>query len=72
MLTRALLRGQQIGTYRLQLPYKYSILLIMLSIALHFLVSKSSFVVLYTDGKYLDKDTAQEFNRQTLTLNIRR
>ncbi|USP82143.1 hypothetical protein yc1106_09417 [Curvularia clavata] len=47
-------RGQQIGTYRLQLPYKYSILLIILSAVLHFLLSESSFVVLFTDDDWSD------------------
>jgi hypothetical protein len=53
MLTKALIRGHQVGTYRLQLPYKYSILLIILSVVLHFLLSESSFVVLFKDGMYV-------------------
>jgi hypothetical protein len=53
MLTKALIRGHQVGTYRLQLPYKYNILLIILSVVLHFLLSESSFVVLFTDGMYV-------------------
>ena len=53
MLTKALIRGHRVGTYRLQLPYKYSILLIILSVVLHFLLSESSFVVLFTDGMYV-------------------
>lgn len=72
MLTNALTRGQQIGTYRLQLPYRYSILLIILSAVMHFLLSESSFVVLFTDGMYLDEYAAQRFDTHTLTLNIRR
>lgn len=72
MLTKALIRGQQVGTYRLQLPYKYSILLIILSAVLHFLLSESSFVVLFTDGMYLDKDAIYRFNTKALTLDIRR
>jgi hypothetical protein len=67
-----MIRGQQVGTYRLQLPYKYSVLLIILSAVLHFLLSESSFVVLYTDGMYLDKDAIYKFNTKTLTSNIRR
>ena len=37
--------GQQRSTYRLQLPYKYSIPLLVLSAVLHFLVSQSIFMV---------------------------
>ncbi|KAH6875225.1 hypothetical protein BKA58DRAFT_379442 [Alternaria rosae] len=45
-------KGRQVGTYRLQLPYRYSILLISLSAVMHFLLSKSSFVLLYTDDDH--------------------
>jgi len=71
MLTNALTRGQQTETYRLQLPYKYSILLVILSALLHFLLSESSFVVLWTDGMYLDKDAMHTYNTQALILRIR-
>ena len=72
MLTYALKRGQQIATYRLQLPYKYSILLIILSAILHFLLSESSSVALYTDSMYQDKDVTNICNTQTLILHISR
>jgi hypothetical protein len=67
MLTNASLRGQQIGTYRLQLPYKYSILLITLSAVLHFLLSESSYVLLYLNGKYIEKDTTHRIDTDTNT-----
>lgn len=72
MLTNASKRGQQVGTYRLQLPYKYSILLIILSAILHFLLSESSSVALYTDSMYQDKDATNICNTQTLILHISR
>lgn len=72
MLTKALIRGHRVGTYRLRLPYEYSILLIILSVVLHFLLSESSSVVLFTDGMYLDKDATYRFNTKALTLDIRR
>ncbi|TDZ18815.1 hypothetical protein Cob_v008171 [Colletotrichum orbiculare MAFF 240422] len=44
-------RGQQTSTYRLQLPYKYSISLLVMSVILHWLVSNSLFVLI-TRGDY--------------------
>ncbi|GAW25293.1 hypothetical protein SAMD00023353_0401920 [Rosellinia necatrix] len=45
-------RGQQYSTYRLQLPYKYSIPLIVVSIFLHWLVSNSIYVFVSTGGYF--------------------
>ncbi|RWA10081.1 hypothetical protein EKO27_g5043 [Xylaria grammica] len=45
-------RGQQYSTYRLQLPYKYSIPLIVASAALHWLVSNTIFVFVSTGGYF--------------------
>lgn len=48
-------RGSQRSTYRLQLPYRYGIPLLIISAVLHWLVSQSIFlVVLY---RYLPDDT---------------
>lgn len=44
--------GDQISTYRLQLPYKYSVPLIAVSILLHWLVSNSLFLLVVEGGKY--------------------
>ncbi|KAI0410837.1 hypothetical protein F5X98DRAFT_384830 [Xylaria grammica] len=52
-------RGQQYSTYRLQLPYKYSIPLIVASAALHWLVSNTIFVFVSTGGYF----GTQNFNR---------
>lgn len=38
-------RGQQIATYRLQLPYKHSVPLLVLSTLGHWLVSNALFVI---------------------------
>ncbi|KAI8630438.1 hypothetical protein F5Y19DRAFT_46670 [Xylariaceae sp. FL1651] len=44
-------KGQQISTYRLQLPYRYSIPLMAISAALHFLVSNTLYVFILEGGK---------------------
>ncbi|KAK1844228.1 hypothetical protein CCHR01_13129 [Colletotrichum chrysophilum] len=44
-------RGQQIDTYRLQLPYRQSIPLITASIVLHWLLSNSLFVIVSQGSK---------------------
>ncbi|KAF3809723.1 hypothetical protein GCG54_00005264 [Colletotrichum gloeosporioides] len=46
-------RGQQIDTYRLQLPYRQSIPLITASIVLHWLLSNSLFVIV-SQGNYFE------------------
>ncbi|KAI0868376.1 hypothetical protein GGS24DRAFT_513528 [Hypoxylon argillaceum] len=43
-------QGMQKSTYRLQLPYKYSVPLIVLSIFLHFLISNTIYVVVSFGG----------------------
>ncbi|KAI3317298.1 hypothetical protein HD806DRAFT_527196 [Xylariaceae sp. AK1471] len=43
-------QGQQTSTYRLQLPYKYSIPLIGISILLHWVLSNTLFVFVSTGG----------------------
>lgn len=44
--------GQQVSTYRLQLPYRYSIPLIAVSIVLHWLVSNALYVFVLEGGEY--------------------
>lgn len=44
-------RGQQISHYRLQLPYKYSIPLIGMSILLHWILSNAIFLTIIEGGK---------------------
>jgi len=43
--------GEQVSTYRLQLPYRYSIPLITISIILHWLVSNTLYVFIIEGGK---------------------
>ncbi|RYC65472.1 hypothetical protein CHU98_g744 [Xylaria longipes] len=45
-------RGQQYSTYRLQLPYKYSIPLIVASASLHWLVSNTIYVFVSTGDSF--------------------
>ncbi|KAJ9150393.1 hypothetical protein NKR23_g3661 [Pleurostoma richardsiae] len=45
-------KGQQRSTYRLQLPYRYSIPLITISILLHWLVSNALYVFVLEGGYY--------------------
>ncbi|KAI1360601.1 hypothetical protein F5Y08DRAFT_348662 [Xylaria arbuscula] len=47
-------QGNQIATYRLQLPYKYSLPLIAVSASLHFLVSNTLYIVVSTGGYLKD------------------
>lgn len=44
--------GEQVSTYRLQLPYRYSIPLITISIILHWLVSNTLYVFIIEGGKF--------------------
>ncbi|KAH8683711.1 hypothetical protein BGZ61DRAFT_550641 [Ilyonectria robusta] len=44
-------RGQQLSAYRLQLPYRYSVPLISISILLHWLVSNALYVFVAEGGK---------------------
>jgi hypothetical protein len=44
--------GQQVSTYRLQLPYKYSIPLTLGSVLYHWLVSNTVFLFVAEGGKY--------------------
>jgi hypothetical protein len=46
------LRGLQYSTYRLQLPYKYSIPLIIVSIVLHWLLSNSLYLMASGGSRY--------------------
>ncbi|RSL50194.1 hypothetical protein CEP54_012050 [Fusarium duplospermum] len=52
-------RGLQRSTYRLQLPYRYSVPLIMASISLHWLVSKSLYVFVF-EGGYFEPPTIDD------------
>ena len=45
-------KGEQLSTYRLQLPYHYSIPLAAVSILLHWLVSNTIYVFLIEGGEY--------------------
>jgi hypothetical protein len=44
--------GKQVSTYRLQLPYRYSIPLLIISVALHYLVSQSIFLIIVEGGRW--------------------
>lgn len=44
-------KGEQTSTYRLQLPYKYSIPLIAMSIILHWLLSSAVFLNIIEGGR---------------------
>ncbi|KAI1358746.1 hypothetical protein F5Y08DRAFT_350464 [Xylaria arbuscula] len=46
-------KGKQISTYRLQLPYRYSLPLMALSASLHWLVANTIYVIL-TEGGYIE------------------
>ncbi|KAI1342586.1 hypothetical protein F5Y15DRAFT_373244 [Xylariaceae sp. FL0016] len=46
--------GEQISTYRLQLPYRYSLPLMTLSVGLHWLLSNTIYVFISTGGYYND------------------
>ncbi|TDZ32092.1 hypothetical protein C8035_v012335 [Colletotrichum spinosum] len=48
-------RGEQKSTYRLQLRYKYSITLLLVSIVLHWLLSNALFIIV-TRGTYHEPD----------------
>ncbi|KAI8946615.1 hypothetical protein F4801DRAFT_596340 [Xylaria longipes] len=45
-------KGEQFATYRLQLPYKYSLPLIVVSIALHWLLSNAIYIFISIGGYY--------------------
>ncbi|KAI1412406.1 hypothetical protein F5Y13DRAFT_180178 [Hypoxylon sp. FL1857] len=45
-------QGEQYATYRLQLPYKYSLSLISVSILLHWLLSNTIYIFISTGGYY--------------------
>lgn len=45
-------KGAQRSTYRLQLPYKYSIILITISIGLHWIISNVLFISAFEGGTY--------------------
>lgn len=45
-------RGEQISTYRLQLPYKYSVPLLGISILLHWILSNAIFFYIVEGGMY--------------------
>ncbi|KAI1503677.1 hypothetical protein F5X99DRAFT_87631 [Biscogniauxia marginata] len=46
-------KGEQVSSYRLQLPYRYSIPLISISALLHFLVSNTLYVFILEGGYYM-------------------
>lgn len=45
-------KGEQVTTWRLQLPYRFGIPLLITSIILHWLVSNSVFILIKEGGKY--------------------
>ncbi|KAI1426552.1 hypothetical protein F5Y12DRAFT_741485 [Xylaria sp. FL1777] len=49
--------GQQTSTYRLQLPYRYSVPLILISITLHWLVSNAVFLYVNEGGYWTGSDS---------------
>lgn len=53
--------GNQLSTYRLNLPYRYGIPLLVISVVLHWLVSQSLYVVL-VEAFYNDNDGASDGN----------
>lgn len=44
--------GKQVSTYRLQLPYRYSIPLLVMSVGLHYFVSQSLFLIVVEGGRW--------------------
>lgn len=44
-------KGEQVSNYRLQLPYRYSIPLIGISILLHWILSNAIFLTIIEGGK---------------------
>lgn len=44
-------RGEQTSTYRLQLPYKYSLPLLAISVLLHWILSNAIFLFVVEGGK---------------------
>ncbi|KAK5124153.1 hypothetical protein LTR85_001856 [Meristemomyces frigidus] len=64
-------RGQQRSTYYLQLPYTYSIPLIITSGTLHWLISQSIFLArisVYSDGKNTDAEDMSEVGYSCLPI----
>lgn len=61
-------KGAQLSTYRLQLPYKYGIPLLIASATLHWLVSQSLFLVNMIG--YRTKGQQFQFKGQPLTLTL--
>lgn len=49
-------QGEQLSTYRLQLPYRYSIPLLTISILLHWLVSNTIYISIAEGGYYSLED----------------
>ncbi|KAI0137809.1 hypothetical protein F4776DRAFT_670802 [Hypoxylon sp. NC0597] len=60
-------KGDQYSTYRLQLPYKYSIPLILISIFLHWLLSNTIYLFISTGG-YFGTDGFIANNREDPSL----
>ncbi|KAK9420702.1 hypothetical protein SUNI508_00793 [Seiridium unicorne] len=60
-------RGEQYATYRLQLPYKYSIPLIACSIFLHWLLSNTVYLFVSEGGYYASTNT--EYSDPSLPSN---
>lgn len=52
--TKQELRGEQYSTYRLQLPYKYSVPLIICSVFLHWILSNTIYLFVSQGGKHLN------------------
>ncbi|KAI1455288.1 hypothetical protein F4805DRAFT_468796 [Annulohypoxylon moriforme] len=60
-------KGEQFSTYRLQLPFKYSIPLILVSIVLHWLLSNTIYLFISTGG-YFGTDNFIEGGSADLSL----
>ncbi|KUI55803.1 hypothetical protein VP1G_03148 [Cytospora mali] len=55
-------RGEQCSSYRLQLPYRYSIPLLITSISLHWLVSNTIYIAVIEGGFYSTDEDDSSFN----------
>ncbi|KAI0880270.1 uncharacterized protein GGS22DRAFT_87675 [Annulohypoxylon maeteangense] len=62
-------KGDQYSTYRLQLPYKYSIPLILISIFLHWLLSNTIYLFISTGGYFGSDFVSGGLNDPSLPAN---
>jgi hypothetical protein len=63
-------RGNQYSTYRLQLPYRYSLPLIGMSIFLHWMMSNSFYIVVAEGGKTLPGSLILYLPTHLLMINL--